>query len=96
MMMTEEETTSCDVTMTAVQEDSHERIMSRQDQEEKLTITNWYSMCVALQQQEQELRLSEGSSRPPGQAQSFLAQQRQSTQARSRRGMGLSPRLLPR
>ncbi|XP_031655369.1 protein Hook homolog 2-like [Oncorhynchus kisutch] len=93
-MMTEEETTSCDVIMTAVKEDSHERILSRQDQEEKLTITDWYSMCVTLQHQ--ELRLSEGSYRPPGQAQSFLAKQRQSTQARSRRGMGLSPKLQPR
>ncbi|XP_013986175.1 protein Hook homolog 2-like [Salmo salar] len=94
--MTEEETTACDVIMTAVKEDLNERIMSGQDQEEKLAITDWYSMCVTLQQQEQELRLSEGSYRPPGQAQSFLAQQRQSTQARSRRGMGLSPKLQPR
>ncbi|XP_029629986.1 protein Hook homolog 2-like [Salmo trutta] len=92
-MMTEEETTACDVIMTAVKEDFNERIMSRQEQEENLTITDWYSMCVTLQQQ--ELRLS-GSDRPPGQAQSFLAQQRQSTQARSRRGMGLSPKLQPR
>ncbi|XP_062303959.1 protein Hook homolog 2-like [Osmerus eperlanus] len=66
----------------AVREESDERIQSRQDEEEKVIIAAWYSMS-----------LTEGST-SSSQAQSFLAQQRLSTQAR--RSLGLTPRILPR
>ncbi|XP_067115978.1 protein Hook homolog 2-like [Osmerus mordax] len=65
---------------TAVREESDERIQSRQDEE--VIIAAWYSMS-----------LTEGST-SSSQAQSFLAQQRLSTQAR--RSLGLTPRILPR
>ncbi|XP_078146746.1 protein Hook homolog 3-like [Centroberyx gerrardi] len=76
-----------DTMMTAVQEDSQDNTRSRQEQEEKLILTAWHSMSAALQQHS----LCDGST-APGQAQSFLAKQRQSTQARR----GFSPRLQPR
>ncbi|XP_029919547.1 protein Hook homolog 2-like [Myripristis murdjan] len=71
----------------ALQEDSQSNARTRQEQEEELILTAWHSMSVALQQHS----LCE-ESRAPGQAQSFLAKQRQSTQARR----GFSPRLQPR
>ncbi|KAF4080748.1 hypothetical protein AMELA_G00174830 [Ameiurus melas] len=64
-----------------------EKSRTRHDQEEKLIISAWYNMGMALHQKAKEERT--GS---PGQAQSFLAQQRQFTQARR----GLSARLQPR
>ncbi|XP_042254479.1 protein Hook homolog 2-like [Thunnus thynnus] len=71
-------------TMTA--EDSQgDNTRSRWEQEEKLILTAWQSMSSALQQQS----LCEDS-RTPGTAQSFLAKQRQSTQAR--RAFSLQPR----
>ncbi|KAJ8001757.1 hypothetical protein DPEC_G00172750 [Dallia pectoralis] len=91
MMTTEEESASCDET-TGVREDSHEQLGSKPDQDDKLIVTAWYSMCVALQ--EQERRPSGCPSRTPDQAQSFLAQQRQYTQSRSRKG--LSPNHKPK
>ncbi|KAL2100927.1 hypothetical protein ACEWY4_002688 [Coilia grayii] len=68
-------------------EHDYERSKSRHDQEEKLIISAWYNMGMALHQ-----KVAGERSGPPGQAQSFLAQQRQSTQARR----GLANRLQPR
>uniref|UniRef100_A0A8C2A077 Hook microtubule tethering protein 2 n=1 Tax=Cyprinus carpio TaxID=7962 RepID=A0A8C2A077_CYPCA len=68
-------------------EHDSERTRSRHDQEEKLIISAWYNMGMALQQKVTGERSGSGS----GPAQSFLAQQRQWTQARR----GLS-RLQPR
>uniref|UniRef100_A0A8C1QP84 Calponin-homology (CH) domain-containing protein n=1 Tax=Cyprinus carpio TaxID=7962 RepID=A0A8C1QP84_CYPCA len=68
-------------------EHDFERTRSRHDQEEKLIISAWYNMGMALQQKVTGERSGSGS----GPAQSFLAQQRQWTQARR----GLS-RLQPR
>uniref|UniRef100_A0A673IYD9 Calponin-homology (CH) domain-containing protein n=1 Tax=Sinocyclocheilus rhinocerous TaxID=307959 RepID=A0A673IYD9_9TELE len=64
-----------------------ERTRSRHDQEEKLIISAWYNMGMALHQKVAGERSGPGSAP----AQSFLAQQRQWTQARR----GLS-RLQPR
>ncbi|XP_028842952.1 protein Hook homolog 2 isoform X2 [Denticeps clupeoides] len=64
-----------------------EKSRSRQDQEEKLIISAWYNMGMALHQ-----KVASERSGPSGPAMSFLAQQRQSTQARR----GLNPRLQPR
>uniref|UniRef100_A0AAR2IXW8 Hook C-terminal domain-containing protein n=1 Tax=Pygocentrus nattereri TaxID=42514 RepID=A0AAR2IXW8_PYGNA len=68
-------------------EHDFEKTRSRHDQEEKLIISAWYNMGMALHQKVVGERT--GS---PGQAQSFLAQQRQSTQARR----GLTARFQPR
>uniref|UniRef100_W5L6L3 Hook microtubule tethering protein 2 n=1 Tax=Astyanax mexicanus TaxID=7994 RepID=W5L6L3_ASTMX len=68
-------------------EHDYEKTRSRHDVEEKLIISAWYNMGMALHQKVVGERNSS-----PGQAQSFLAQQRQSTQARR----GLSARLQPR
>uniref|UniRef100_A0A8B9H8W8 Hook microtubule-tethering protein 2 n=1 Tax=Astyanax mexicanus TaxID=7994 RepID=A0A8B9H8W8_ASTMX len=68
-------------------EHDYEKTRSRHDVEEKLIISAWYNMGMALHQKVVGERSSS-----PGQAQSFLAQQRQSTQARR----GLSARLQPR
>ncbi|KAM7418599.1 hypothetical protein PAMA_015959 [Pampus argenteus] len=82
--MTSNEKTSTFDTMTP--EDCHEYdTRSRQEQEEKLILTAWQSMSSALQQQQS---LCEDSRAP----ESFLAKQRQSTQARRM----FSPRLQPR
>lgn len=66
-------------------EHDFERSRSRHDQEEKLIISAWYNMGMALHQK------VAGERSGSGPAQSFLAQQRQSTQAR--RGL---TRLQPR
>ncbi|MED6279914.1 hypothetical protein CHARACLAT_005649 [Characodon lateralis] len=58
-------------------EHDYEKSRARQNQEEKLIITAWYNMGMALHQQVSGERL--GS---PNEAKSFLAQQRQSTNAR--------------
>ncbi|XP_056304494.1 protein Hook homolog 2 [Danio aesculapii] len=58
-------------------EHDFEKTRSRHDQEEKLIISAWYNMGMALHQRVAGERSSSSSS-----AQSFLAQQRQSTQAR--------------
>ncbi|XP_042563143.1 protein Hook homolog 2-like isoform X2 [Clupea harengus] len=68
-------------------EHDYEKSKSRHDQEEKLIISAWYNMGMALHQ-----KVAGERSGPPGQAQSFLAQQRQSTQVRR----GLANRLQPR
>ncbi|XP_072531251.1 protein Hook homolog 2 isoform X2 [Salminus brasiliensis] len=68
-------------------EHDFEKTRSRHDQEEKLIISAWYNMGMALHQ-----KVAGERSGSPGQAQSFLAQQRQSTQARR----GLTGRLQPR
>ncbi|XP_046699739.1 protein Hook homolog 2 isoform X1 [Silurus meridionalis] len=60
---------------------------SRHDQEEKLIISAWYNMGMALHQ-----KVASERSGVPGQAQSFLAQQRQFTQARRCLGARLHPR----
>uniref|UniRef100_A0A8C9VPF0 Hook microtubule tethering protein 2 n=1 Tax=Scleropages formosus TaxID=113540 RepID=A0A8C9VPF0_SCLFO len=64
-----------------------EKARSRRDQEEKIIINAWYNMGMALHQ-----KVAVDRSGSPGQAQSFLAQQRQSTYARR----GLSSRLQAR
>ncbi|XP_056099433.1 protein Hook homolog 2-like isoform X1 [Rhinichthys klamathensis goyatoka] len=66
-------------------EHDFEKSRSRHDQEEKLIISAWYNMGMALHQKVAGERSGSGS------AQSFLAQQRQSTHAR--RGLA---RLQPR
>uniref|UniRef100_A0A3B3X828 Hook C-terminal domain-containing protein n=1 Tax=Poecilia mexicana TaxID=48701 RepID=A0A3B3X828_9TELE len=53
------------------------RVKTRHSQEEKLIISAWYNMGMALHQQVSGERLGPGN-----QAMSFLAQQRQSTNAR--------------
>ncbi|XP_038640586.1 protein Hook homolog 3-like isoform X2 [Scyliorhinus canicula] len=58
-------------------ETDFEKNKSQRDQEEKLIISAWYNMGMALHQ-----KVSEERSRGPGPAQSFLAQQRQATNAR--------------
>ncbi|XP_063048510.1 protein Hook homolog 2-like [Engraulis encrasicolus] len=68
-------------------EHDYKRAKSLHDQEEKLIISAWYNMGMALHQ-----KVAGERSGSPGQAQSFLAQQRQSTQARR----GLTSRLQPR
>ncbi|KAB5517668.1 hypothetical protein PHYPO_G00169900 [Pangasianodon hypophthalmus] len=68
-------------------EHDFEKSRSRHDQEEKLIISAWYNMGMALHQ-----KVANERSGGPGQAQSFLAQQRQFTQARR----GLTARLQPR
>ncbi|XP_056136233.1 protein Hook homolog 2-like [Lampris incognitus] len=60
-----------------LQWDSQDNTTSRDEQEEKLILNAWQSMSVALQQ----YSLCKAP-RAPGPAQSFLAKQRQSTQAR--------------
>ncbi|XP_053440993.1 protein Hook homolog 2 isoform X2 [Nycticebus coucang] len=52
-----------------------EKNRSQREQEEKLLISAWYNMGMALQQQD-------GEERAPSHAQSFLAQQRLATNAR--------------
>uniref|UniRef100_A0A8C7G1T3 Hook microtubule tethering protein 2 n=1 Tax=Oncorhynchus kisutch TaxID=8019 RepID=A0A8C7G1T3_ONCKI len=64
-----------------------EKSRSRHDQEEKLIISAWYNMGMALHQ-----KVVGERSGPSNQAQSFLAQQRQSTHARR----GLAARHQPR
>ncbi|KAK2864807.1 hypothetical protein Q7C36_003961 [Tachysurus vachellii] len=68
-------------------EHDFEKSRSRHDQEEKLIISAWYNMGMALHQ-----KVTNERTGVPGQAQSFLAQQRQFTQARR----ALSARLQPR
>ncbi|XP_031726848.1 protein Hook homolog 2 isoform X1 [Anarrhichthys ocellatus] len=58
-------------------EHDYEKNRARHDQEEKLIITAWYNMGMAYHQQVSGERLG-----PSNQAMSFLAQQRQSTNAR--------------
>uniref|UniRef100_A0A8C7RFB2 Hook microtubule tethering protein 2 n=1 Tax=Oncorhynchus mykiss TaxID=8022 RepID=A0A8C7RFB2_ONCMY len=65
----------------------HLESRSRHDQEEKLIISAWYNMGMALHQ-----KVVGERSGPSNQAQSFLAQQRQSTHARR----GLAARHQPR
>uniref|UniRef100_A0A3B4YUV7 Hook microtubule tethering protein 2 n=1 Tax=Seriola lalandi dorsalis TaxID=1841481 RepID=A0A3B4YUV7_SERLL len=55
----------------------YEKSRARHDQEEKLIISAWYNMGMALHQKVSGERLG-----PSNQAMSFLAQQRQSTNAR--------------
>uniref|UniRef100_A0A8C7GWL8 Hook microtubule tethering protein 2 n=1 Tax=Oncorhynchus kisutch TaxID=8019 RepID=A0A8C7GWL8_ONCKI len=68
-------------------EHDYEKSRSRHDQEEKLIISAWYNMGMALHQ-----KVVGERSGPSNQAQSFLAQQRQSTHARR----GLAARHQPR
>lgn len=58
-------------------EHDYEKSRARHDQEEKLIISAWYNMGMALHQKVSGERLG-----APNQAMSFLAQQRQSTNAR--------------
>ncbi|XP_039680104.1 protein Hook homolog 2 isoform X1 [Perca fluviatilis] len=58
-------------------EHDYEKSRARHDQEEKLIITAWYNMGMALHQKVSGERLG-----PSNQAMSFLAQQRQSTNAK--------------
>lgn len=58
-------------------EHDYERSRARHDQEEKLIITAWYNMGMAFHQKVSGERLG-----PSNQAMSFLAQQRQSTNAK--------------
>ncbi|XP_077183358.1 protein Hook homolog 2 isoform X2 [Paroedura picta] len=59
-------------------ETDFEKTKSRQEQEEKLIISAWYNMGLALHQRATEER----SPTPPTSVQSFLAQQRLATNAR--------------
>lgn len=59
-------------------ENDYEKTRSIRDQEEKLIISAWYNMGMALHQKV----AGERSNSSSGPAQSFLAQQRQWTQAR--------------
>ncbi|XP_052655858.1 protein Hook homolog 2 isoform X3 [Harpia harpyja] len=59
-----------------------ERSRAQREQEERLLVTAWYNMGLALQQQASE---GVGPRAPPGGAQSFLAQQRLATAARRTR-----------
>ncbi|KAJ7992726.1 hypothetical protein DPEC_G00281660 [Dallia pectoralis] len=68
-------------------EHDYEKSRSRHEQEERLIISAWYNMGMALHQ-----KVAGERAGPSHQAQSFLAQQRQSTQARR----GLTARHLPR
>uniref|UniRef100_A0A8C8F5I3 Calponin-homology (CH) domain-containing protein n=1 Tax=Oncorhynchus tshawytscha TaxID=74940 RepID=A0A8C8F5I3_ONCTS len=70
-------------------EHDYEKSRSRHDQEEKLIISAWYNMGMALHQ-----KVVGERSGPSNQAQSFLAQQRQSTHAR--RGLAALHSKLPR
>ncbi|XP_031720364.1 protein Hook homolog 2-like [Anarrhichthys ocellatus] len=86
-MTSEEEAGPFDTLTTAVAEDTRDDdSRSRQEKEEKLILTAWQSMSSALRQHSLYK-----DSRAPGPAQSFLAEQRQSTRARR----ALSPRLQP-
>ncbi|XP_069557323.1 protein Hook homolog 2 [Brachyistius frenatus] len=58
-------------------EHDYEKSRARHDQEEKLIITAWYNMGMALHQKVSGERVG-----PSNQAMSFLAQQRQSTNAK--------------
>ncbi|XP_073510401.1 protein Hook homolog 2 isoform X1 [Phyllobates terribilis] len=69
-------------------ETDFEKTKSQRDQEEKLIITAWYNMGMALQQ-----KVTDERTQVPSGAQSFLAQQRLATNAR--RGQH-SRSLLPR
>ncbi|KAJ8264011.1 hypothetical protein GJAV_G00144080 [Gymnothorax javanicus] len=68
-------------------EHDFEKSKSRHEQEEKLIISAWYNMGMALHQ-----KVTGERSGPPGQAQSFLAQQRQSSYARKSLASRLQPR----
>ncbi|XP_035803796.2 protein Hook homolog 2-like isoform X1 [Amphiprion ocellaris] len=69
--------------LAAASEDlQSDKTRMRQEQEERLILTAWQNMQNSLSE----------DSRAPGLPQSFLARQRQSTQARR----ALSPRLEPR
>ncbi|NXJ58166.1 HOOK2 protein, partial [Spizaetus tyrannus] len=59
-----------------------ERSHAQREREERLLVTAWYNMGLALQQQASE---GVGARAPPGGAQSFLAQQRLATAARRTR-----------
>ncbi|XP_029290261.1 protein Hook homolog 2-like [Cottoperca gobio] len=87
-MSSSKEARQFDTMTTAAPEDTQgDGLKSREEQEEKLILTAWQSMSAALRQHS----LCKDS-RAPGPAQSFLAKQRQSTQARR----WLSPTLQPR
>lgn len=58
-------------------ENDFERTKSQRDQEEKLIISAWYNMGMALQQ-----KVTDDRTQVPSGAQSFLAQQRLATNAR--------------
>ncbi|XP_069783242.1 protein Hook homolog 2 isoform X2 [Narcine bancroftii] len=70
-------------------ENDFEKNKSQRDQEEKLIISAWYNMGMALHQ-----RVSEERSQSPGQSQSFLAQQRQATNARRVHSKWLQPSVM--
>ncbi|XP_066065546.1 protein Hook homolog 2-like [Chamaea fasciata] len=61
-------------------ESDWERSQAQREREERLLVTAWYNMGLALQQQE-----GGSPSRPPAGAQSFLAQQRLVTRSRRAR-----------
>ncbi|XP_034397089.1 protein Hook homolog 3-like [Cyclopterus lumpus] len=87
-MTSKEEAGLFDTMTTAASEENEvDDIRSRQEKEEKLILTAWQSMSSALRQHS----LCKDF-RTPGPAQSFLAKQRQATQARR----ALSPWLQPR
>ncbi|XP_059774222.1 protein Hook homolog 2 isoform X7 [Balaenoptera ricei] len=64
-----------DVRIRHLEQMDFEKSRSQQEQEEKLLISAWYNMGMALQQRA-------GEERAPAHAQSFLAQQRLATNAR--------------
>ncbi|XP_064293369.1 protein Hook homolog 2 isoform X2 [Phalacrocorax carbo] len=63
-------------------ENDYERSRAQREREERLLVTAWYNMGLAIQQQASE---GGGLRGPPGGAQSFLAQQRLATVARRTR-----------
>lgn len=65
-------------------ENDYERSRAQREREERLLVTAWYNMGLALQQRVSEEGAS-GAPPPPGGAHSFLAQQRLATIARRAR-----------
>ncbi|KAL3067403.1 hypothetical protein OYC64_017188 [Pagothenia borchgrevinki] len=86
-MASNKEAGPLDITTAAPEDTQGDGIKSRQDQEEKLILTAWQSMSSALQQNSVFKDY-----KAPGPAQSFLAKQRQSTQARRALSLRLQPR----
>ncbi|XP_064355265.1 protein Hook homolog 2 isoform X3 [Dromaius novaehollandiae] len=64
-------------------ESDYEKLRAQREQEERLVITAWYNMGLALQQRASDEGGGPGA--PPGGAQSFLARQRLATAARRAR-----------
>ncbi|KAK5866428.1 hypothetical protein PBY51_020619 [Eleginops maclovinus] len=86
-MASNKEAEPFDITKAAQEDIRSEGIKYREEQEEKLILTAWQSMSSALRQHSvcKDYKAQ-------GPAQSFLAKQRQSTQARRALFLRLQPR----